>query len=81
MEMKLQLFMSRIYKVCDICKKNDVKKISDAIKSIDKEANIEVGCQNLCGLGQRKYFVIIDAKPYFADTTEELIEQVKKVIQ
>jgi uncharacterized protein YuzB (UPF0349 family) len=72
--------MSKVYKICDICNKKGIKKISDAILEMDNNAKIDIGCQNLCGLGQSKYFVIIDARPYLADTVEELIEQVKKVI-
>ena len=65
------------YKICDKCKGFDYKKIISEIKKIDNAAEFEIGCQNFCGVGRTKPFVILNNKPIIADNINELINKIK----
>ena len=65
------------YKICDKCKGFDYKKLINEIKKIDKDAEFEIGCQNFCGIGRTKPFIIINNKPVIADNINELINKIK----
>lgn len=47
------------------------------MEELNKNAKIEVGCQNFCGVGRRKPFVIVNHIPIIADSEDELITKVK----
>ena len=65
------------YKICNKCKGFDHKKLIDEIKKFDKDASIEIGCQNFCGIGMTKAFIILNNKHIIANNIEELISKLK----
>lgn len=69
------------FRVCDKCKGTNIKSLLPKLKEIDEHAEFLVGCQNFCGIGSRKPFVICNHVPIVADTEEELIEKVKQAIE
>ncbi len=42
-----------------------------------QNVQIQIGCQNFCGIGRSKSFVIVDHIPIIAENEKELIEKVK----
>ena len=69
------------FRVCDKCKATNLNSLLPKLKEVDGEAEVVIGCQNFCGIGARKPFVICNHVPIVADTEEELIEKVKQAIQ
>lgn len=69
------------FRVCDKCKGTNLKSLLLKLKEIDEQAEIIIGCQNFCGIGARKPFVICNHIPIVADTEEELIEKLKQAIK
>lgn len=67
------------YKVCNKCRGFNHKKIINEIKKIDSNAEFEIGCQNFCGIGRTKPFVILNDRPIIANNIHELIEKIKQV--
>ena len=51
-----------------------------ALKELDTNANILVGCQNMCAIGAKKPFVIVNGIPVIADNMDDLILKVKEMI-
>lgn len=70
-----------IFKLCDRCKGTNVKTLVPKLKELNPDAEIQIGCQNFCGIGRSKSFVIIDHMPIIAETEEQLIEKVKEKLQ
>lgn len=68
------------FKVCDICDAVNSESLIKRLKEIDPTAEIVVGCQGFCGIGATKTFVIVNGIPAIADTEDELIEKVKKML-
>ena len=66
------------FQICDRCKRINVKSLSQKIKKLDSDAQIEVGCVNMCGIGRTKCFVILNHIPIIADTEEQLIKNIKE---
>lgn len=66
------------FRVCDKCRGTNIDTLIPKLKELDNGANIVIGCQNFCGIGARKSFVICNHKPIVADTEEELIIKVKE---
>ena len=52
--------MQNEYRICDKCKAVDSKKLIKIIKEIDKNCDIKIGCQNFCGIGRTKPFIILN---------------------
>lgn len=73
--------MSNIFKVCDKCKASNLKSLIPKLKEIDAKAEIKIGCQNLCGIGRTKPFVIVNHVPIIASDEHLLIEKVKEHLQ
>lgn len=73
--------MPMIFKLCDRCKGTNVKTLVPKLKELNPDAEIQIGCQNFCGIGRSKSFVIIDHMPIIAETEEQLIEKVKEKLQ
>ena len=69
------------FRVCDKCKGTNINSLLSRLKEIDSSAEVIVGCQNICGIGAKKPFVICNHVPIIADTEDELIEKVKKAIE
>ena len=55
-----------IFKICDKCKGTNIKTLVPKLKEIDKNAKIEIGCQNFCGIGRDKCFVVVNHIPIIA---------------
>ncbi len=72
--------MSNEFRICNKCRATNVKTLVPKLKNIDANANIIIGCQNLCGIGRTKSFVILNHIPIIAKTEDELIEIIKKQI-
>lgn len=72
--------MKNKYGICDKCKGVAYKSIINKIKEFDKDAEISLGCQNFCGIGRSKPFVIINHIPIIADNEDDLINKIKKKI-
>ena len=68
------------FRICDKCKGTNIRTLLLRLKEIDDNAEIIVGCQNFCGIGSKKPFVICNHVPIVADTEDELIEKVKQAI-
>ena len=68
------------FRVCDKCKGFDYKELVGKLKEIDNDSNILVGCQSMCAIGNKMPFVIVNGIPLTANSIDELIDKVKKVI-
>lgn len=68
------------FRVCDRCKGTNLDTLIPRLKELDNESEIIVGCQNFCGIGAKKPFVICNHVPIVAENQDELIDKVKQVI-
>lgn len=68
------------FNICDKCRGTNIKTLISKLKKLDSNATINIGCQNVCGIGRTKPFVICNDRLIVADTEEELIEKVKQAI-
>lgn len=68
------------FKTCNICKGFDGTLLVSKLKELDTNANILVGCQNMCAIGAKRPFVIVNGIPVIADNIDELIIKVKEMI-
>ena len=68
------------YKICNKCKGVNSKELITKIKQIDKDCEITIGCQNFCGIGRTKSFVILNNLPIIAENEDELILKIKEKI-
>ena len=66
--------------ICDKCKAVNYKKIIEKIKQIDKDAQFTIGCQNMCGIGRNKPFIILNHKPIIGESEEDLINKIKDML-
>ena len=69
------------FRVCDKCKGTNINSLLPKLKEIDPNAEIIIGCQNFCGIGAKKPFVICNHVPIVADTEDELIKKIKDAIE
>lgn len=72
--------MSNEFKICDRCKGTNIETLIPKLKEIDPNASIIVGCQNFCGIGRTKSFVIVNHVPVIALNEDELIKEIRKKI-
>jgi uncharacterized protein YuzB (UPF0349 family) len=63
--------------ICDKCKSIDYKRILNKLRKLYPDADYELGCNNMCGIGRNKVVILLDNKPIIADTENELIEKLK----
>lgn len=70
-----------IFKICDRCKGTHIKTLVPKLKELDQQAEIQIGCQNFCGIGRTKSFVIVDHIPVIAENEDELIQKVKEMLK
>lgn len=68
------------FRICDKCKATDIKTLVPKLKELDATAEIIIGCQNFCGIGAKKTFVICNHVPILADNQDELIDKIKEQI-
>ena len=73
--------MKNEFRICNICKAVNSKSLEKRLKEIDSEATINIGCQNVCGIGRSKPFVIVNHKLVVAETEDELINKVKEQLR
>lgn len=73
--------MKIIFKICDKCKGTNIQSLVPKLQEIVPDAQFDIRCHNLCGIGRTKPFVIINHIPVIADNEKELIEKVKDYIQ
>lgn len=66
------------FRICDRCKKTNIKSLIPKLNELDPNASIIVGCQNLCGIGGMKSFVIVNHVPIIAPNEDALIDEIKK---
>lgn len=69
------------YGVCNKCKAVNTKNIISKIKEFDDDATFNIGCQNFCGIGRTKPFVILNNLPIIADNEDDLIDKIKKQVE
>lgn len=67
-------------RICDKCKGFNYQNIIKSIKELDNNANIMIGCQNFCGIGRTKAFIILNNIPIIADNETELLIKIKEKI-
>lgn len=65
------------FRICDRCKGTNIQSLKKKLQELDSKVTILVGCQNMCGIGRTKPFVIVNHIPVVADTEEELILKIK----
>lgn len=70
--------MSNQFRICNKCKAMNVETIIPKLKKIDPNAEIIVGCQNFCGIGQTKSFAIVNHVPIIASSEDELITKINE---
>ena len=70
--------MNNEFRVCDKCKGTNIKTLIPKLKEMDANATIIVGCQNLCGIGRTKSFVVMNHIPIIADNEDMLILEIEK---
>lgn len=73
--------MKIILKMCDKCKGTNLQSLVPKLKEIVPDAEFDIRCHNLCGIGRSKPFVIINHIPVIANTEEELLEKVKEYMK
>ena len=66
-----------IIKICDKCKGTNINTLLPKLKQL-KNISIEIGCQNLCGIGRTKSFCILNNIPIIADNEEDLLYKIKE---
>jgi hypothetical protein len=62
--------------ICDKCKGFDYKEIIKKLDSLNYKFEYNIGCQNFCGIGRTRCFLILNNIPIVADNQNELIEKV-----
>jgi len=67
--------------ICDKCKAVNYKNIINQIKMLDPNIEINIGCQNMCGVGRMKPFVILNHKPIIGNNEKDLIEQITTLLK
>ncbi|MBE6138168.1 MAG: DUF1450 domain-containing protein [Firmicutes bacterium] len=67
--------------VCDKCKAVDYKSIIDRVKKLDPSIEINIGCQNICGIGRTKPFVILNHKPVIGNNEEDLLKKISMLLK
>ena len=68
------------FKTCDECSGFDSNKLVKKLKEIDESADIKIGCQNMCAIGAKRPFVIVNGILFVEETIEKLIEKIKEEI-
>lgn len=66
--------------ICNKCKGVNYKSIIQKIKELDNTIQINIGCQNFCGIGRTKPFVILNHIPIIANNEDELLDKIKEKI-
>lgn len=73
--------VSNEFRICDKCKAINVNSLVAKLKELDSDCTIKIGCQNFCGIGMTKPFVIVNNVPVISINEEELIDKIKEMIK
>lgn len=73
--------MKNEFRICNLCRGVPFKELEKRLKELDPNATIHVGCQNVCGIGRTKPFVIVNKKLIIDEHLDTLIEKVKQEIK
>ena len=65
--------------ICNKCKAFNYLSILKKLKEIYPDAQYEIGCNNMCGIGRTKVVVIFNNKAIIANTEDEIISKIKQV--
>lgn len=68
------------FKTCNICKGFDSEELINKLKEVDPDAEVFVGCQNMCAIGAKKPFVIVNGIPIIGESIDDVVEKVKGMI-
>ncbi len=68
------------FKICDKCAGTNIKTLVPKLKELDPNAEIDIKCHSFCGPGSKKPFVIVNDRTVFAETEEEVIKKVRRLI-
>lgn len=66
--------------ICNKCNGVNYESIIQKIKELDNTIQINIGCQNFCGIGRTKPFVILNHIPIIANNEDELLDKIKEKI-
>lgn len=69
------------FKICDKNKLSSVEGFVTKLKEIDANAEVIIGCQNICGICRTKPFTIVNGMPIIADTEDDLILKIKEKVK
>ena len=66
--------------ICDKCKAINYSSIIKKVRELDSSISVIVGCQNMCGIGRNKPFVILNNKPIIGENERDLIKKIKDML-
>ena len=66
--------------ICNKCKAVNYRSIIQKVKGLDNNIQINIGCQNFCGIGRTKPFVILNNIPIIAENEDDLFNKIKEKI-
>lgn len=66
-------------RICDKCKSINIKTFLPQLKKLYPKDDIIIACQNMCGIGRNKPFVIYNDKPIIGDNESDLINKINQV--
>lgn len=72
--------MNNEFRICDRCKSINIKTLVPKLKQLDPQATIQIGCQNVCGIGRTKPFAIVNHILITAESEIDLIERIEESI-
>lgn len=70
--------MKNEFRICNLCRGVPFEKLKKRLQEMDPEAEFRIGCQNVCGIGRKQPFVIVNKRLVTSDNLDELMKQVKE---
>ncbi len=62
--------------ICDVCNQPDVELIKKRLNENNIEYQIEIGCLNMCAVGEKFQFALVDGQVIMKNDQKELIEEI-----